>query len=399
MEYSSVEMQRVLFFVPEWPALDSAVLHAQVLSVAGFLNRSGFECEFVGAETTVERAEEARDAICRQYAIEARVFPCLKARSSGIDLWRTCKEVFRQIDRDEGIKHFTHIYARSVAAGYWTRKLASRKRRLSVYDVRGVTAEEQFLKDRSRVKRAIIASLEKRDICEADRVATVSRRLGEQIAANTGRDDVVVIPSCFDDARFKYDAIARFEVRSELGISDNQIVLCYSGGVAQWQRIEDTVRLIKSMCVTMPACKALFISHEKEELCRLFRDSDMPERAAIVRSCRHEEMPRLLSAADVGIVLRHNTNINNVASPIKVAEYLACGLPVVLAPGVGDYSQMVAAAGIGLVLNESEPVLPQVKSFIEQSDWRALKKQVVEFANNNLSMSANLERYRQLYRY
>lgn len=52
-------------------------------------------------------------------------------------------------------------------------------------------------------------------------------------------------------------------------------------------------------------------------------------------------------AGDVGLLLREDSLTNRVASPVKFAEYLRCGLPVVLTPYVGDFSELGATEGVG----------------------------------------------------
>src|SRR4030042_1420126 len=56
-------------------------------------------------------------------------------------------------------------------------------------------------------------------------------------------------------------------------------------------------------------------------------------------------------AADVGLLLRENSLTDRVASPVKFAEYLRCGLPVILTPYVGDFSALATAEGIGQIVD------------------------------------------------
>jgi glycosyltransferase involved in cell wall biosynthesis len=95
--------------------------------------------------------------------------------------------------------------------------------------------------------------------------------------------------------------------------------------------------------------------------------------------------------------MRHNTPVNNVASPVKVGEYLACGLPVILTRGIGDYSDMLPAAGVGILLDEDADTVDQVLRFIGRYDFVSQKNTAIRFAKTRLTMSANLDQYRSLY--
>jgi glycosyltransferase involved in cell wall biosynthesis len=95
--------------------------------------------------------------------------------------------------------------------------------------------------------------------------------------------------------------------------------------------------------------------------------------------------------------MRHDTTVNNVASPVKVAEYLACGLPVILTRGIGDYSDMLPDAGVGVLVDETADIVDQVLNFIHENNSVSLRNKAIRFARSRLTMSANLDRYRSLY--
>ena len=51
-------------------------------------------------------------------------------------------------------------------------------------------------------------------------------------------------------------------------------------------------------------------------------------------------------------MIREGTTTNRVASPVKLAEYLASGLKVIISNGIGDYSSMVESQRLGFFYNE-----------------------------------------------
>ena len=75
-----------------------------------------------------------------------------------------------------------------------------------------------------------------------------------------------------------------------------------------------------------------------------------------------EEIPEILLGADLGIsFLRLQTFAHRIASPVKMAEYLACGLPVVINPGIGDTSRIIQTYRVGIIVNPDDP------EYLEQS--------------------------------
>ena len=387
----------ILFFVPELPALDNPILHAQVLSVAAFLNQKGFSCKFAGAETSSSRAREAVDLIAKEYAVPAWVVPALTADAGAYQWWLSCLRVYRHMRSELRGSAITHVYARSFIGSMWARMLARKSGALSIFDVRGVLGWEQQLKQKSSMKARVCSYLELRESRLADRLSTVSEKLRLYLREETGRPDITVIPSCFNEESFHFDAVAREEIRKSLKLAHNDILLCYSGGISAWQRLDDIIELLRGVCERNTRCQALFLSSNQGEVTQRLGELQFPQGRAFVRGCSHKEVHRFLSAADVGIIMRYDIPVNNVASPVKVAEYLACGLPVVLTRGIGDYSDWLQRSGVGFLLDETADAVHQVNSFIAQCDFRSQREAAMRLAKTRLTMPANLDQYQLLY--
>lgn len=392
-----VPAPHVLFFVPEWPALDSSILHAQVLSVAGFLAREGYSCQFAGAETSLARAREAASAIERDYGVKASVGATLSIGGGAYALWRSCRAMHERLRNELAGQAISHVYARSFLGSMWARRLARTLTARSVFDVRAFVGEEQRMNPAARLKAVVTEYLEKREIRLTDRVATVSQNLRNRLEVATGRRGTIVIPSCFDDHAFYYDSAARQQQRAALGLDDTARLICYSGGTSAWQRIDDIIAALKRVCMTSLQCKALFLTPDQAEVTRRLQRAEFPTAQAFVRGCAHKDVYRYLSAADAGIIMRHDTPVNNVASPVKVAEYLACGLPVIMTRGIGDYSELLPAAGVGLLLDETSDITGQILHLINCEDFPLLREQAMSFARSRLTMSANRDHYNALY--
>jgi glycosyltransferase involved in cell wall biosynthesis len=72
-----------------------------------------------------------------------------------------------------------------------------------------------------------------------------------------------------------------------------------------------------------------------------------------VRPAAPAQIPAILAAADVGLALRRETPSQRGISPIKVGEYLLCGLPVV-ASRVGDLEQQLGASDAALLVDTAD---------------------------------------------
>jgi hypothetical protein len=65
-------------------------------------------------------------------------------------------------------------------------------------------------------------------------------------------------------------------------------------------------------------------------------------------------MECFLSKFEYGFLLREECVVNNVSSPIKLAEYLACGVNVIMSSSIKSYYPIVKLYNAGLVLNSPD---------------------------------------------
>jgi glycosyltransferase involved in cell wall biosynthesis len=86
---------------------------------------------------------------------------------------------------------------------------------------------------------------------------------------------------------------------------------------------------------------------------------------------------------------------------VKNGEYLACGLPVVSTPGVGDYSNLIADQRVGVVVESfsSEDLrryASSLRDLLSEGDPLALRCREAALAHAGLK-EVVLPRYRALY--
>ena len=67
----------------------------------------------------------------------------------------------------------------------------------------------------------------------------------------------------------------------------------------------------------------------------MHRSSELEEKV-LTRTVSPNDIPEYLACADLGLALRQPTFSMQGVSPIKLGEYLLCGLPIFATSGVGD---------------------------------------------------------------
>jgi hypothetical protein len=231
------------------------------------------------------------------------------------------------------------------------------------FDARAAAAEENKYSaikkhDFSLKKYLIIANiyyLVYKTLLAADKVFVVSKVLQKyfQDTYNIADKKFVYYPCLSDAGKFYFNPDIRRELRNKLQISDQITVFVYSGGIeSDWHMTESMLTFFRHLLQYRKDILLLFLTKDKISLKKSLSEFPEIETYILFFSVSNEEVYKYLNAADYGLLFRENTIMNNVASPTKFAEYMLCGLPVLISEGVGDYSDYVINNNLGILIKE-----------------------------------------------
>lgn len=91
--------------------------------------------------------------------------------------------------------------------------------------------------------------------------------------------------------------------------------------------------------------------------------------------------------ADCGIIIRDDTLVNQVASPIKVGEYLAAGLGVIASPFIGDVGRDLADKDFACLVDENTPV-EKIVEFVKSMNLEK-RQQATAWVRDHLTYEGN----------
>lgn len=291
------------------------------------------------------------------------------------------------------------VYLRGIW-GYLALCLAFPWRRPEhVYDVRGALLDESSVAGTPGWRVRLYTALEQRAIATARGVACVSRLLADQLQHRFGRRGIEVIPSCVHVGEQAVDDAMRAESRRVYGFKPDDIVLVYCGGLNRYQKVSEMLA-IWSRLTGESGVRFLLITSDQPH------DGDATDATAfgdrlLQLRLPHAEVRRALAAADIGFMLRDNRPLNQVASPVKFAEYLAAGLGVVASLGVGDISGLIEREGIGVLVDPSDSsssasAVRELVARVRQERDR-VRRAAVHLARANYDWAAYRQAFQRLY--
>jgi glycosyltransferase involved in cell wall biosynthesis len=193
---------------------------------------------------------------------------------------------------------------------------------------------------------------ERRFFAEADAIVSLTAAgVRELPALGRVRDGVpiAVIPTCADLDRFAPGAPDP-QLRRTLGL-DAAFVVGYAGTMSNWYLREETLSYLAWLSRTFDRMKALVVT--REDHARLRADAlraGLPADRLVLTRASLDEMPALLRLMDVGVFFIRECFSKRASAATRLAEFLGCGVPVVINDGIGDSGEIVRDERVGVVL-------------------------------------------------
>ena len=113
------------------------------------------------------------------------------------------------------------------------------------------------------------------------------------------------------------------------------------------------------------------------------------------------DVPSYLSASDAGLAFIKPCFSKLASSPTKYAEYLGCGLPLIINAGIGDSDALITREGVGALVrdfkkHEYDKALISIESLVRDADeTRRHSREVAERLFDIRAVGVN--RYVRLY--
>lgn len=269
---------------------------------------------------------------------------------------------------------------------------------ISVYsDLRGILSIEIFYTLSKNEKKAVYLSKIVKDIetyveKNSDYLSCVSESFKEKVLSDHRYklSNIEVIPCCIDSDMFKYEPVIRKEIREKLGIS-NKFVLVYSGSLSGWQLPGRMVEVFKIFSSLIKNSYFLMLTNEIEYAESLFTGSCIEKYTYTIMNKPYSELCKFLSAGDLGFMLRKDDELNNISRPVKFAEYISCGVPVISSKGLKDVLDIINNYDMGFILEdpfnnrEVEKIAVKIKDRMEIIKSDSYKKKISDLIKNVMS--------------
>jgi glycosyltransferase involved in cell wall biosynthesis len=233
-----------------------------------------------------------------------------------------------------------------------------------IVDVHGLTfAEAIGLKQKNwqHVMRIEIEALE-----NCSHVVVVSRKMKDYLTKKMGISKAKIIVALNGSEPQTFHA----EYSKPLNV-------IFAGGFTYWEKVQDFVEVAKQ---ANPQEFKFYLAGDgpsRNELLEKIKKENIP--VAYLGHIPKQRIFAVLSKMQVGIAPSTMDLARQVASPIKIFDYMASGLPVIT-PNIGDWGQIIRQENCGIALDNdsTENYVKALNALAQEDIWKAKSRNAIK---------------------
>jgi len=257
--------------------------------------------------------------------------------------------------------HIIHARGHTAAqVGLFLKKFSGTK---LIFDFRGLWVDERVDKGGwnlshplHRLQYRHFKKTERKLLQGADQIVVLTHAVVSEVVriGTISPSKVTVIPCCADFDHFSlFITKSRADSRVDLHIPDDALVLGYLGSVGRMYMLDRYFRFFEMATSRQKNVHALIITQDIDVLKRLMIDclpAALHSRVHIISSSRRD-LPKIIPAMDVLVSFILPSYARMAASPTKLAECFATGIPAVCNSGVGDVAETIVQLEAGIIVD------------------------------------------------
>lgn len=267
-----------------------------------------------------------------------------------------------------------------------------------IFDMKSSLAEAYRLSGKIKedgVYYKILDALERMCVSISDVVIVETRThkdaLLKLLSSKKTKPRIEVMPCCVE--------MSRFDIKEAPAVKPaDSIRLAYLGSISGWYMLPEMLSFFKEFKCRRRNTEMVFMTDDKEG-CLKKAVCENGIDGVSVMNVPYKDVPARLSAATFAILFKWPYQRLD-SFPIKVGEYLASGLPVIINAGMGDVELLIRENKIGVVVKSMDAAGFE-KAFREMEDiiaeLPAVRARCREVAAKRLSSSWALSLYRTVY--
>lgn len=228
----------------------------------------------------------------------------------------------------------------------------------------------------------------------ADKVITVTGQLKKLLSTryHISPEKIIVVRNGANTDLFK--PTSKSIARRELKLDESFRYACFVSSFYPYHGVSELIHSAKIALTKNPKIKFLMIGdgNDKSQCEKLVQELGIAENFIFTGSVSHERVPFYISASDFAICFIRSSQKDDLYSPLKLYEYLACGVPVLASEGIecGQFVESVQA-GISVELNNFEEIAEGILKILDKDLAESFSKNGRNYIEKNGSWKSIAE--------
>jgi len=288
-----------------------------------------------------EKIDEIKKA-AEKFGIKYTAFPIFKKPVASMGSFFTLFTSSKKIENYITENNIDIVMPRSTFPAFMVNKIRKKNFKI-IFDADGLPIEERVdfagLKKKSFLYK-FLKSAETKMLQQADAIITRSQKSIDIHLETVGKEfgnKFSVVFNGRDKDKFTYNPAFREKARKELGLQD-EFLFVYAGSLGLQYCLPEMLEIFEKY-VENNSAKFLILTGNVA-----FAEQNIPQEmksGVVLKSVSSDQVPYYLNAADVAFGLRQPSFSMQGVAPIKLGEYLLCGLPVIASKGIGDTEEIL----------------------------------------------------------
>lgn len=211
----------------------------------------------------------------------------------------------------------------------------------------GATGAESFMRHKSKLRRSILNFMDCFVMKKAKMIFYVSRYMQEyyEKLAHTSFEHKAYVMPCFNEVLDK-ELIEKKDYSKK--------IFTYVGSLDLWQCFNETVEIYAEIEKRIPDVFFKVLTFNTEKANAMIKEKNIKNYS--VACVPKEQVKSELEDATYGFIIRHDIEVNRVATPTKISSYLSAGVLPIYSTCLKDFHAQAHGKAFAYALNPEEDI-------------------------------------------
>lgn len=251
----------------------------------------------------------------------------------------------------------------------------------------GISPEESYIKNKSKFRYRILSLVEYIVLRRAQLLFFVSEKmkLFYEAKYNLKLDNKSYIMPCFNELSIYHDS---FEIAKKF--QKNKFI--YIGSLSEWQCFNQTVELFSEIEKRSHSSVELHVlTSQKDKAIKILKENKIKN--FYVDYKQPQDLHDYIKDMKYGFILRKNIDVNQVATPTKLSNYLANGIIPIYSECLDSFHRLNQQIQLGIPCNIEDGIARNAEIIIKHMEKDLKSKTVRDKCSLAFTSYYNKEKY------